>query len=103
MSANDAVLAPFPKPFPFPKESIGGPRTLGRVHKAEASRFEIHREEEVSVTSTLFCGGDWQWRLCSAAGDILAEAGGFESEGACRTAIAAIKADAGLASVQLAP
>src|SRR5687767_220985 len=67
----------------------------------ENSHFEIHREEEVSVTSTRFCGGDWWWQLCSASGDVQAEAGGYLSEAACRSAIASIKAEAGLASVRL--
>jgi uncharacterized protein YegP (UPF0339 family) len=76
------------KPFPFDLVST-------------SSRFEIHREEEVSITSTLFCGGDWQWQLCSLEGNVLAEAGGYRSERACRAAISAIKEEAGSASVQL--
>lgn len=62
-------------------------------------QFKIHREEERSVTSTLFCGGDWQWQLCSARGHVLAGAGGFESEGECREAVTMLKNKAAVASI----
>ena len=78
-------------------------READRSATAKPCRFEIHHEEQVSVTSTLFCGGDWQWQLCSASGTVLAEAGGFQSERACRAAVAAIKLEAALASIQLLP
>ena len=97
---TEALTLVASRPFRSARD-IGRSRSFDPSAIAETSRFEIHREPEVSVTSTLFCGGDWQWQLCSAGGVVLAEAGGFRSERACRAAIAAIQVEAALASVQL--
>ena len=50
-------------------------------------RFEIFRAEEERMTSTLFSGGDWRWRLVTTEGVLLAEAAGYPSEGLCRAAV----------------
>jgi uncharacterized protein YegP (UPF0339 family) len=59
--------------------------------------FEVYRAEEVSVTSSLFSGGDWRWRLRSAAGAVLANGNGYKSERSCRTAVNALRSFAGSA------
>ena len=64
--------------------------------------FEIYREEEVSVTSTLFCGGDWHWRLVDAEAHILVEAGGYNSERKCRRAVSILQGNASLAGLHAA-
>jgi uncharacterized protein YegP (UPF0339 family) len=74
---------------------------LPRIALAGLCRFEIHREDEVMVTSTQFCGGDWRWTLCSSRGQVLAEGAGFSSERDCRAAIATLKDKAAMASVML--
>ncbi len=56
--------------------------------------FEIYRANEVALTSTLFGGGDWRWRLCAAAGVVTANGGGYSSESACKSAVAALRAAA---------
>lgn len=53
--------------------------------------FEIYRANEVSLTSTLFGGGDWRWRLCAAAGVVTANGGGYSTESACKSAVAALR------------
>src|SRR5690606_20599137 len=49
-------------------------------------RFEIFRADEERMTSTLFSGGDWRWRLVTTEGVMLAEAAGYSNEGLCRAA-----------------
>jgi uncharacterized protein YegP (UPF0339 family) len=49
--------------------------------------FEIYREDQTMVTSTRLSGGDWRWRLVDSDHNILAAAGGFYSETACRQAV----------------
>ena len=75
------------------------PRPFDRSAESLLCEFKIHREEEISVTSTRFCGGDWQWQLCSSRGHVLAGAGGFASERECREAVAMLKNKAAMASV----
>ena len=60
-------------------------------------RFEIYREEEVRLSATRFCGGDWHWRLSDAAGQLLLDAGGYDTEGECRDAIRLLQAEAAFA------
>jgi len=83
------------------KRPLPSRHSLPRNTEGEVCRFEIHREEHVMVSSTQFCGGDWQWQLCSSRGQVLAEAGGFRSERACREAIATLKDNAAMASITL--
>ena len=79
--------------------AIVGPHTFNRSEVITGCEFKIHREDEVPVTSTLFCGGDWRWQLCSSGGRVLAEAGGFASERECREAVAMLKDNAAKAIV----
>ena len=83
-----------------------GPRSLGVVleHERWAAqdkrpRFEIYRSEQVSLTSVLFAGGDWHWRLMDADGKLLADCGGFKAEGDCRKAVVALRDVAGQAFI----
>lgn len=59
--------------------------------------FEVRRDDEVSVTSILFCGGAWRWHLCDADGRAIATSEGHSTEPACRKALAAVRAHAGSA------
>ena len=79
--------------------AIVGPHTSNRSEIITGCEFKIHREDEFPVTSTLFCGGDWRWQLCSPGGRVLAKAGGFASERECRAAIAMLKDNAAKAIV----
>jgi uncharacterized protein YegP (UPF0339 family) len=78
---------------------IPDPRSFGRSEEISGCEFKIYREEEVPVTSTLFCGGDWRWQLCASGGHVLAKAGGFASERECREAVAMLKDNAAQAIV----
>lgn len=64
-------------------------------------RFSIYRADRVSVTSSLWSGGDWHWRLTSPRGDILADCGGYRSEAECLTVIEALHAKAKSATIPL--
>src|SRR3546814_16696312 len=44
------------------------------------SRFDIYRASHVSLTATLFGGGDCRWRLTGASGAVLADRGGYRNE-----------------------
>jgi len=57
----------------------------------EECRFEIFREVERQMTSTLFSGGDWHWQLVTTSGLILAEASGYPTEQTCRVAVAVLQ------------
>ena len=62
-------------------------------------RFEIFRADEERMTSTLFSGGDWRWRLVTTEGVILAEAAGYPNEGLCRAAVLVLQRRAATATV----
>lgn len=81
------------------KSEIVNSPIFNRHEEGLLCQFNIHREEEISVTSTLFCGGDWQWQLCSPRGHVLDWAGGFASEYECRESVAMLKNKAAMASV----
>ncbi len=66
-------------------------------------RFEIFRKDEQRMTSTLFSGGDWRWRLMTTSGLILAEASGYPSETTCRAAVAVLQRRAATAPVIVTP
>ena len=51
------------------------------------------------MTSVLFAGGDWHWRLCDPAGEVLVDAGGYCDERTCREAITLLKDRAAHAAV----
>ena len=61
--------------------------------------FEIYRADEVSLTSTLFGGGDWRWRLCAAVGVVTAQGGGYATELACKSAVASLRRGAQSAAI----
>ena len=64
----------------------------------EKCRFEIYREDEERMTSTLFSGGDWRWQLVTG-GLILAEASGYPNEQTCCLAVAVLQRCAATAPV----
>ena len=64
--------------------------------------FEIYCQDRVSVTSTLFCGGDWRWALRAPTGLVLAQGRGFHSEADCLEAIAALRKHSALAPLKQA-
>lgn len=69
------------------------------VAAGEECQFEISRKDEERMTSTLFSGGDWRWRLVTTSGLILAEASGYPSEATCRAAVAVLQKRAATAPV----
>lgn len=62
-------------------------------------RFEIFRADEERMTSTLFSGGDWRWRLVTSEGGLLAEAAGYPNEGLCRAAVLVLQRRAATAPI----
>jgi uncharacterized protein YegP (UPF0339 family) len=62
-------------------------------------RFEVFRADEQAMTSTLFSGGDWRWRLITSEGLLLAEAAGYPSERTCQAAVAFLQKRAASATV----
>lgn len=62
------------------------------------AQFEVYRADQVRTSSILFAGGDWHWRLCDSAGEVLVDAGGYPDEQTCRTAIGILKEQAALAT-----
>lgn len=71
-------------------QTLGG-NVAERCSSTTHPYFEIYRANEVSLTSTLFGGGDWRWRLHAAAGVITANGGGYSTESACKSAVAALR------------
>lgn len=63
-------------------------------------RFEIFRADEERMTSTLFSGGDWRWRLVTNDGGLLAEAAGYPNEGLCRAAVLVLQRRAASAPIR---
>lgn len=55
------------------------------------SHFDIYRTEQVRLTSTLFGGGDWHWRLTGSAGEILADCGGYRNHRDCLAVVDALR------------
>ena len=66
-------------------------------------QFEIFRCDEERMTSTLFSGGDWRWRLVTSSGLVLAEASGYPNETTCRTAVTELQKRAASAPVIARP
>jgi uncharacterized protein YegP (UPF0339 family) len=73
----------------FPRDSADG----------VSCKFDVYRADEVRMTSTQFCGGDWHWRLSDADGLILLDTGGYANERECRNAICVLQENAGWASL----
>jgi uncharacterized protein YegP (UPF0339 family) len=88
VAANDKPLSPS---YPVQIEK--------KAAHHERPRFEIYRTDRVSLTSTLFGGGDWHWRLTSADGALLADCGGFKSREGCRAAVVSVRDVAGQATM----
>jgi uncharacterized protein YegP (UPF0339 family) len=74
------------------------PEDLAAAIEGEC-RFEIFRADEERMTSTLFSGGDWRWRLVTSDGLVLAEAAGYPNEGMCRAAVSVLQTRAATAPV----
>lgn len=77
-----------------------GPTSAGDA--ATGDSVEVFRTDEVQLTSTLFSGGDWHWRLASAAGDVLVEGCGYRSQSQCLEAVALLQGRAKSASLEVA-
>lgn len=78
-------------------------RTFALARPKGRSRFEIYRADQIPLTSTLFGGGDWHWRLTDLSGTILADAGGCRNRGNCLAVVEALRAEAGSAFVTECP
>ncbi|WP_454796810.1 hypothetical protein [Novosphingobium lindaniclasticum] len=83
-----------------------GARPLDRSNAARPgvqgdapSHFDIFRAKSVSVTSTLFAGGDWRWRLVSCVGTVLVECGGYRSQALAAAAVDVLRSEAWSATV----
>lgn len=63
------------------------------------SHFDVYRTEQIRLTSTLFGGGDWHWRLTDQGGVMLAECGGYRNRRDCLAAVEALRAEAWSATV----
>jgi uncharacterized protein YegP (UPF0339 family) len=79
----------------LPTASRGDPRPS---HEG-CCQFHIYRTERVNLTSTLFGGGDWHWRLTGSSGAIIADCGGYRNEAQCLAAVQALRADAAAAKL----
>jgi uncharacterized protein YegP (UPF0339 family) len=64
-------------------------------------QFSVYRADKVSVTSALWSGGDWHWRLTAPSGVVLADCGGYHGEAECRAVIDALRSNAHKARVPL--
>lgn len=89
IAANDAPDAP----------RIAEASVARKQWNEAQSRFDIYRADSVKLTSTLFGGGDWHWRLTGASGSIIADCGGYRNEAECLAAVGALRVEAGLASI----
>ena len=104
------MTAGLPPSVPGPRAQLAAndeqPRSLDVALKherwaAQDKRpwFEIYRSEQVSLTSILFAGGDWHWRLLDADGKLLADCGGYRAQQDCRAAVVALRDVAGQAVI----
>src|SRR3546814_18875027 len=58
------------------------------------SRFDIYRASHVRLTSTLFGGGAWRWRLTGASGAVVADCAGYRNEAQGLAAASALRLEA---------
>ncbi|PKB19068.1 hypothetical protein B0I00_1295 [Novosphingobium kunmingense] len=83
-----------------PDTNVTGAQTALTRHRPEGrSHFDIYRAEQVSLTSTLFGGGDWHWRLTDGTGAMVADCGGYRNRRDCLAVVEGLRAEAGLATV----
>jgi uncharacterized protein YegP (UPF0339 family) len=84
-------------------ESTGASSAVARVAKRRRkdahSRFDIYCAERIRLTSTLFGGGDWHWRLTAASGAVIADCGGYRDEAQCLAAVNSLRAEAGRTTI----
>jgi len=64
--------------------------------------FGIYRADDVTLTSTLRGGGDWNWRFCQPDGTVLAECGGYPNRADCESAIECLRQQAASAEIRAA-
>lgn len=81
----------FPDPFDAPR--------IKPQNDASCSHFDIYRADRVSVTSTLFAGGDWHWRLLSGSGLVLVDCGGYRQQADAAAAVEQLRKEAWSATV----
>lgn len=81
-------------PSPGTRHSFAAPDLAARSRPPGESRFDIYRTEQVHLTSTLFGGGDWHWRLTGQSGKVLADCGGYRDRGDCLAAVDGLRAEA---------
>lgn len=77
--------------------------TLDGLGRDEPASFQIYQTDCVSVTSTLFAGGDWHWRLTSCGGVMLVDCGGYPSRADALVAIDCLRKVAGSATLSSRP
>ena len=81
-------------------DNDSGPQPVERdTSPDEECHFEIFRKDESRMTSTLFSGGDWRWRLVTSGRLLLAEGYGYSSAVACRAAVEALQKRAAQAPI----
>jgi len=71
----------------------GAAMMVGR-QESGCCQFTTYRAERVSVTSSLWSGGDWHWRLVGPSGAVLADCGGYFRESDCLAVIQALRTNA---------
>jgi uncharacterized protein YegP (UPF0339 family) len=82
-----------------PDRSGAAVSRLAPANRQEAPpHFDVYRTDEMKVSSTRFCGGDWHWCLIDAAGRTLVEAGGYRTEERCREAVTILQRRAAFAT-----
>jgi uncharacterized protein YegP (UPF0339 family) len=100
-----------PVAFPSGDRSMPGmsqkesrlPMATASTEPGRQMYFEVYRADRVSLTSALFCGGDWRWRFCATDGGVIAGSGGYSSETACLRAVEALRVNAGTATFRIKP
>lgn len=84
---------------PFSANEASAPGGSADLRHSGRPHFYIYRADQVRLTSMLFGGGDWHWRLADHAGIVVAECGGYRNKRDCLTAVEALRAAAWSATV----
>lgn len=82
----------------FPHRETGSSERLQLVSD-DCLQFYIRRDDQVRASSTRFYGGMWRWSLSRADGTVLASSAEYQSEEACRAALAIVRRHAGTSSL----